>query len=399
MIKTVIIKIQSVKTASMKTPKTIKKMKALSLFSGAGGMDIGVSQAGFEVLGSLELDSHCCDTLRENIKLEKRSTKVFPGDIRKVDPFQLMSTLGLKSGQLDLIFGGPPCQPFSQIGKQGSLQDDRGPLLFELLRFAEVFSPKAILIEQVKGLLTAEDDKGHKGGVFRMLLARLEKLGYVPKWQIINAADYGVPQLRKRVFIVATRAPNGFCFPDPTHAEIEDATASFLFPAKPHLTVGEAIRGLGRPSKNGNGKSRVDSHVDVTPPREADRIRGVPEGGYLGGQRHLPEAQVLNLKKKDSTKFRRMSRTKPANTLRCGEIFFHPTLDRYLTPREYMRIHGYPDSYVLKGPIRRRTGTVRNLDQHRQVSNSVPPPVAKALAEEIYKVVACHKSTNSLVTA
>ena len=87
----------------------------------------------------------------------------------------------------------------------------------------------------------------------------------------------------------------------------------------------------------------------------------------------------------DITKYLRLHRDRPANTLRCGEIFYHPIEDRSLTPREYMRIHGYPDSYLLKGPIRSRTGTVKNLDQHRQVANSVLPPLAKALASKIFE--------------
>ena len=101
----------------------------------------------------------------------------------------------------------------------------------------------------------------------------------------------------------------------------------------------------------------------------------------------LPESQRRNLTRKDTTKFLRVHRDKPANTLRGGEIFFHPTEDRYLTPREYMRIHGYPDTYLLAGPIRGRTGTVKNLDQHRQIGNSVPPPLAYLIAKNISEVL------------
>jgi DNA (cytosine-5)-methyltransferase 1 len=107
----------------------------------------------------------------------------------------------------------------------------------------------------------------------------------------------------------------------------------------------------------------------------------------------LPKEQLRNLTKKDTTKFKRLSRQEPSNTLRCGEIFFHPKENRYLTPREYMRIHGYPDSYILRGPIRGRSGRVRHLDQHRQIANSVPPPIARLLAEEVLKVLNAKKQS------
>ena len=315
---------------------------------------------------------------------ERRSSQVIENDIRLVDPMELMAQLNLRPGQLDLLCGGPPCQAFSQIGKQEALLDERGMLLFQMVRFAKVFKPKSVLIEQVKGLLTAKDEKGHKGKVFERLLHELEKLGYVPKWKVVNAADYGVAQLRKRVFVVATRKPNGFEFPIPTHAPPDETLG--LFAAPPYTPVGKVIEGLPVPTvKNGIGTDSC--HVDVTPAGDRFRIGGVPEGGHLSAQAHLPKEQRRNLSAKDTTKFLRLSRTRPSNTLRCGEIFFHPTEDRYLTPREYLRIHGYPDSYTLRGPIRGRSGRVRAFDQHRQVANSVPPPVAKLLALEIKKVL------------
>jgi DNA (cytosine-5)-methyltransferase 1 len=361
-----------------------KKLSAVSLFTGAGGMDVGLIQAGFNIRASVEIDPHCCDTLREAVIKEKRTTKIIEEDIRKIEPKDLLKNLQLKAGELDLLCGGPPCQSFSQIGKQKALDDERGLLLFEIVRFAKVLKPKAIFIEQVKGLLSAKDNDGKQGGVFQKLLSSLEELDYVPKWQIINSADYGVAQLRKRVFIIATKKPNGFLFPTPTHSPMEDKLS--LFGSQPHVTVGEVLAGLKKPSLK-NGVLREDSHVDVTPEGDRKRIRGVPEGSFLAAQKHLPKKQRGNLSKKDTTKYLRLNRKKPSNTLRCGEIFFHPMQDRYLTPKEYLRIHGYPDAYVLKGPIRSRSGRVRFLDQHRQVANSVPPPVSKAIGEQIKKVI------------
>lgn len=353
-------------------------------------MDIGVRQAGFQILASIDNDPHCCATLRAAVAREESDTRVIQADIRDIDPDNLMHDLGLIPGELDLLFGGPPCQPFSQIGKQKGLEDERGLLLFQVSRFASVLKPRAILIEQVKGLLSAKDSDGNKGGVFELLLNDLENLGYVPKWKIINSADYGVAQLRKRVFIIAARKPNGYQFPEPTHSP--DGERSLLFTLKPYVSAGDVIADLGPPSPKGT--DREDGHVDVTPDGDKFRINGVPSGSYLAAQSHLPKEQVKGLTSKDTTKFLRVSQGDPSKTLRCGEVFFHPTENRYLTPREYMRIHGYPDDYILKGPIRGRSGRVRNLDQYRQIANSVPPPIARLLAEQIVKVLRCQKSLN-----
>lgn len=371
----------------------IGKLTAFSIFSGAGGMDIGVMQAGFEILACIELDHNCCDTLRENIKRENRETKVYEGDIRTFSPKSIMNDLSIKEGHIDLLFGGPPCQAFSQIGKQLSLQDDRGMLLYQVLRYAEALKPHAIMMEQVKGLLTAKDLNGNPGGVFNSFIEKLEALGYVPKWKVMLAAEYGVPQLRERVILVATRKPNGFVFPSPTHASPE--RCSGLFALLPYVTVGDVINDLEEPLQKTDTSTIPDnSHYDVTPKRDRERIHGVPEGKNLSSQLQLPIEQRGRLTKKDTTKFLRLNRSKPSNTLRGGEIFYHPIADGYLTPREYMRIHGFPDDYVLRGPIRGRTGTVKDLDQHRQVGNAVPPPLAKSVALQIKEIMACHKSLN-----
>jgi DNA (cytosine-5)-methyltransferase 1 len=348
---------------------------ALSLFSGAGGMDIGVRQAGFEILACVEIDPHCCETLRSAMEREEVKTFLFESDIRQVKSSQIMEPFNLQVGELDLLFGGSPCQSFSQAGKRASLDDERGLLLFEFIRFAKDLKPKVILI-----VLKAPDKAGNVGGVCKDLSSQLKKLGYRLSIQTINSADYGVAQVRERVFIVATKTEEAFHFPLPTHGKLNAQIS--LFSSQQHITVGQALMGLGSPSKDKENPPE-DSHIDITPAGDRRRIHGVPEGSFLAKELHLPEEQRCKLTKKDTTKFRRLSFSEPSLTLRCGEIFFHPIEDRYLTPREYMRIHGYPDDYVLKGPIRSRSGRVRHLDQHRQVANSVPPPVAYAVAKQI----------------
>jgi len=368
-----------------RTIGTERKLTALSLFSGGGGMDLGVTEAGFDILASVEIDPFCCETLRTNIGMAERRSRIIESDIRLINPQELLESMELTTGELDLLFGGPPCQAFSQIGKRKSLDDERGILLFEMIRFAKIFKPKAILIEQVKGFLNATDGKGKPGGVFSLLLSELEGLGYSTKWKVINSADWGVPQKRERVFIVSTSGPNKFRFPPPTHGPA--GQTSLFFELKPFVTVGEALEGLGPPGLKNGDSSEGSSHIDVTPEGDRNRIHGVPEGDWLARQFQLPATQRKNLCRKDTTKFRRLSRSESSLTLRCGEIFYHYSEDRYLTPRECMRLHAYPDKYLLKGPIRGRSGRVLKLDQHRQIANSVPPPVAKIIASAIVEVI------------
>lgn len=350
-------------------------------------MDLGVRQAGFQIRACIETDPNCCSTLRANVS--SAETAVLETDIRLVQPASLMESLGMQTGELDLLFGGSPCQSFSQIGKKSALSDERGLLLFQFPRFAAVMQPKAILVEQVKGLLTAKDAAGNRGGVLRELTRCLSEIGYSVETKVLLAADYGVPQLRERVFLVALRTGH-FAFPAATHGDV--AATGSLLGLKPYVTVGEAFRGLPEPVvRQRCGEAPPDdSHVDITPARDRERIHGVPEGMSLVSQMGiLPPSQICGLTKKDTTKFLRTSRSRPANTLRGGEIFYHPVEDRYLTPREYMRLHGFPDEYRLRGPVRGRSGTFRTLDQHRQIGNSVPPPLAALLAGRIREVLAC----------
>ena len=327
---------------------------AISLFSGAGGMDLGVEQAGFHTACRLERDEHCAATLRRN----NAEAVVIQDDIRNVDPHGLLKRLGLKPGETDLIHGGPPCQPFSAAGLHTGMAHKDGEALFEFVKFVGATRPKAILCEQVEGLLKHHD-------TFERFLESIKRLGYNVHHTVINATDIGVAQGRKRVFVVGFLKPHGRDF-------------KFCIPKHTVTCSGDVLTGLPKPAEG----EPIPNHVDCTPARDKERISYVPEGGWLS-KSGAPESIIRKLTPKDTTKYRRLDRGLPSLTLRCGEIFFHPYEDRYLTPREYMRLHGYPDTYVLEGPVRRRTGTVKNLDQHRQVANSVPPPLAKHLANLI----------------
>jgi len=210
-------------------------------------MDVGVRDAGFNILAEIEFDQHCCATLVANAETHGYNTKVIHADIRTIAPKQLLNDLFLKKGELDLLFGGPPCQSFSLAGKQRGLEDERGLLLFEIIRFAKELQPKVIFLEQVKGLLSSKGENNRRGEVFEKFLEELEAIDYTPKWRVIMAADYGVPQLRERLFVIATRGRNGFYFPERTHVPIEECNG--LFSYKPYIGIGEVLNGLSEPDQ------------------------------------------------------------------------------------------------------------------------------------------------------
>ena len=334
---------------------------ALSLFSGAGGLDLGVDKAGFKTICSIDSDVHCAATLRHN----SRRKAIWQVDVRAVSPKQLLGIFGIRASDIALLYGGPPCQPFSQIGKQQGLKDSRGSLIFEIVRFARVLRPTAILVEQVPTFLKARFASGE------LLLERLSRdfldLDYDLHVDVLNTISYGVAQVRRRAILVCVPKGQRFQFPKRRVAA---------------PTVGKVLRGLPQPVAKGE-ESRVPNHVDITPARDRERISYVPEGGWLSKVPNLPASILRNLTRKDTTKFRRLDRNLPSLTLRCGEILYHPLQDRYITPREAARIQGFSDKHVLVGPIRGRSGRVRDLDQHRQVANAVPPPLANALAKSI----------------
>ena len=339
------------------------KPKAISLFSGAGGMDIGVGKAGFNNVCSIEMDPHCASTLRRN----SSRMAVWQVDVRALDPKRTLDSLELAIGDVALLHGGPPCQSFSQIGHKRGLDDPRGRLAFEMVRFAEVLRPAAIMLEQVPAFLATEAADGMT--VLDMMQEAFFSIGYDTHASVLNALEFDVPQRRKRAVIVAVPAGQSFAFPEPKRTIVT-------------RTAGDALEGLPK-AMPPNREPLAPNHVDVTPDRDRYRISFVPEGLWLSKATGAPSDVVRRLTPKDSTKFRRLDRNKPSLTLRCGEALYHPTENRYITPREAARLQGFPDDYILEGPIRRRTGVVKNLDQHRQVANAVPPPLSMAVASSV----------------
>lgn len=238
-----------------------KKPTAISFFSGAGGMDAGFHLAGFDVKLAVEVDPSCCNTLRHNLK----NTKVVNADINTLSSDDICELSGLIAGEIDCIFGGPPCQSFSLAGRREGLNDERGLLVFKFIEFVRELRPKAFVLENVKGMVNWQ------GGIVlqeveRMLEAALptgEK--YKVQHSVLNAADYGVPQNRERVFIVGSRLNSIYKFPQPTHSS---RSIEHDQKRRPHVTVGDALSGLPSaeaPSKTAlrvsqTIKGRIEKH-------------------------------------------------------------------------------------------------------------------------------------------
>src|SRR5262245_31427775 len=213
-------------------------LRAISLFTGVGGLDFGFEAAGFETSVAVEMDSVCCQTLRLN-----REWPVIERDIHEVTSRELLRTGKLKRGQADVLIGGPPCQPFSKAGywARGDslrLDDPRASTLSAYLRVLEETRPAAFVLENVEGLAYSGKDEG-----LRLLLDAIRVVNvrtgssYRPHVEVLNAADHGVPQLRRRVIVVAARDGRPFRFPEPHFTNDTEAHPQRL----PYRTCWDAL--------------------------------------------------------------------------------------------------------------------------------------------------------------
>lgn len=223
---------------------------AISLFSGAGGLDIAASYSGnscakLKTYVSIEIDRDCCETLSSFYQNE---SCVLQQDITSIDdPVSLTENLGIKKEDVWLVYGGPPCQSFSQAGKQRGISDPRGQLIEEFLRFVEELSPRYFVMENVRGLAGI-----NKGVLLREILEQMTTLGYNVDYDLLNAADFGTPQLRKRLIFLGTKKEFGKAMlPHSTHSEVPN-----LLAPNRYMTVGEAFKGLPSCTNSNQGSIR-----------------------------------------------------------------------------------------------------------------------------------------------
>lgn len=353
--------------------------KVMSFFSGAFGLDIGLEEAGFDVIWANELERNFVNTIR----LNRPKLKVSQGDMTKLDPKKVMKELGLKVGEIDLFAGGPPCQSFSTAGRRSSINDARGNLILHYIQWINMFRPKYFILENVKGLLSAPikhtphvqrgkdwkptPEEAH-GSAFRLVLSEIEKIGYTVSYKLLNAADYGVPQARERVVVLGSRDGGRLDFPKPTHSQTGEKGLL------PWVTLKEAIYGL---------REEEPEFANYSEAR-LTYLRQVPMGGnWRSLPKEVQEAAMGGAYQSGGGKvgfYRRLHWDKPSPTVTTSPHqkatdMCHPAEDRPLTVREYALIQQFPDDWQFYG----KTG-----QKYKQIGNAVPVGLGRAIGEAMY---------------
>lgn len=350
---------------------------ALSFFSGAMGLDIGLEQAGFEILLSCEVDNACRKTILKN-----KPQIALIDDINNYNAKEIREIANLSpNDEVDLVVGGPPCQAFSTAGKRKGLDDKRGNVFLKYLNLATELAPKFIVIENVRGLLSAplkhrpHNQRGigfsplspdeEKGGVLFHVLQKLRKAGYGVRFNLYNSANFGTPQKRERVIAVCSRDGKKLPYIVPTHSE----TGMFNLPK--WRSFKEALNGA---------KIQEHHHLEF-PEKRLKYYRMLKPGQYW---KHLPqELQKEALGKSyyaggGKTGFlRRLSWDKPSPTLVTHPAMpatdlAHPTENRPLSVEEYKKIQEFPGSWQIEGSL---------IEQYRQLGNAVPISLGKAVGQ------------------
>lgn len=352
----------------MPRPRTV-----ISLYSGAGGLDFGFEAAGFRTTVAVEIDADCCETLRRN-----RSWPVVEKSIFDVPTSHILDVSGLRRGDVDLVIGGPPCQPFSKSGywvrgDTRRLEDPRASTLGAYMRVIEETLPRAFLLENVEGIAYAEKNEG-LSLVLRMIEAvnRRAQVRYVPHWRVLCAADYGVPQLRYRLFLVAAREGQYFEFPSRTHGPAGDAEQSSLIPLSRYRTAWDAL---------GDVVAGADEDLDMRG-KWASLLPSIPEGeNYLWHTDRGGGVPLFGWRRRYWSFLLKLAKDRPSWTIQAqpgpstGPFHWE---NRRLSMRELCRLQTFPDDIFV-------TGSYRAV--HRQVGNAVPSLLAEILGRSIRKQV------------
>lgn len=338
---------------------TKKSINTVALFSGGGGLDLGFSVAGFNIIYSSDIDYYSCETLIQNQNKKSYLSKhiVECADIRELTGKEIENKTKKKT---DFVIGGPPCQSFSVFGKRKGLEDPRGNLVYEYTRLLKELNPEGFLFENVAGLKTI-----HGGELYSELLETLSIGGrYAVSAHEYEVADFGVPQFRRRVFFIGSKTGHSVPQMEPTHTNPK----SLFNGHQAYKTVGEVLKGMPKPITDWKGTPVINGHV---------------------GRKHSEEiverySTLVYGERDHKTRINKLHPKKPSYTIIVGSDkgggkgHVHPFQPREVTPRESARIQTFPDWWEFNG-------TGRHII--RQVGNAVPPLFAGILANHILKHV------------
>ncbi len=320
----------------------------VDLFSGVGGLSLGFEKEGFENVFAIDFDRNACKTYRNNFQ----NNTMLEKDIKNLTEKEILDLAGGR--EVDAIIGGTPCQGFSIAGGIGRkfIDDPRNHLFKEFARVVEILSPKFFVIENVARVFNH-----NKGKTREEILGLFETLGYRTDCRVLNAADYGVPQIRSRIFFIGNRLGLDNKFPEQT--------------VEKHKTVAEVIAKL--PRLESGGYSRIPNHVAMNHSQQMlEKMSHVSNGG---SRADIPSD--IRPKSGDVRKYIRYDSDEPSVCI-TGDMrkVFHYDQNRALTVRELARIQSFPDYFVFEGPT---------ISQQMQVGNAVPPLLAQALAKTVKK--------------
>lgn len=356
---------------------------AIDLFCGAGGLSEGFRQAGYTVLAGNDVEAAAGETYKNT----HPDAEFILAPIQDVTPAHLLKVAGLKSGELDVLLGGPPCQAYSVNNHQRGMHDERASLFKEYLKMVKGLRPRWVIMENVTGITSVAG-----GTVVDTIKADLGRLGYAVECKVLKAEEYGVPQERRRIFFIGNRMGLPIQFPEPAHGprlrpyvSIWDAIGDL-----PEIQNGGSADGAPYLAKPQNAFQRYcrDKRKTVlnhSAPRlsqiNLDRMQHIPIGGSW---RDIPFELLPNgmkkAKRSDHTK--RYGRMRPEG-LSCTVLtkcdvhwgaYIHPHIDRAISVREAARLQGFPDTFEFYGS---------KTEQYVQVGNAVPPILGRHVAQAI----------------
>lgn len=338
---------------------SLNKYRVVSLFSGGGGLDLGFKQAGYDIIWAIDNAPDAVRTYKRNI-----GDHIICADINTISPDMIPDC--------NIIIGGPPCQSFSLAGNRNT-EDARGQLIWKYLQIIEEKSPEFFIFENVAGLLSAKTSE--KELILDHLIARFKTSGYTVSFKLMNSAEYGVPQIRKRLILIGSR--KGMVeFPAATHSiDGKDGLQKFV-------SVKEVLDDLPAPVKG--------SAIDHEPPTMSELDRFIvahvkPGGNYMDIPETVNSARIRRLQRDGghTTCYGRMHPDKPSYTINtyfnrpnvgCN---IHYSQDRLITIREALRLQSFPDSFILEASSKQAKQLI--------VGNAVPPKLAYVIAENLKK--------------